>query len=139
MSSKIASTFALSSTRSENAYVFKNLFKHSVRISSYGCKREVWSARKSCASSYSSILSALQTYLTCVFSVRVEKSTRATTRICTKKPFIEIECKILTTHKKISKRPYWLVKNMPHFILWFEREHLIQVTNNCEEKPKIYE
>ena len=91
MSSKIASTFALSSTRSENAYVFENLFKHSVRISSYGCKREVWSARKSCASSYSSILSALQTYLTCVFSVRVEKSTRATTRICTKKPFIEIE------------------------------------------------
>ena len=132
MSSKIASTFALSSTRSENAYVFKNLFKHCVRISSYGCKREVWSARKSCASSYSSILSALQTYLTCVFSVRVEKSTRATTRICTKKPFIEIECKILTTHKKISKRPYWLVKNMPHFILWFEREHLIQFTDNCE-------
>ena len=132
MSSKIASTFALSSTRSENAYVFKNLFKHRVRISSYGCKREVWSARKSCASSYSSILSALQTYLTCVFSVRVEKSTRATTRICTKKPFIEIECKILTTHKKISKRPYWLVKNMPHFILWFEREHLIQFTDNCE-------
>ena len=132
MSSKIASTFALSSTRSENAYVFKNLLKHSVRISSYGCKREVWSARKSCASSYSSILSALQTYLTCVFSVRVEKSTRATTRICTKKPFIEIEWKILTTHKKISKRPYWLVKNMPHFILWFEREHLIQFTDNCE-------
>ena len=42
--------------------------------------------------------------------------------------------KILTTHKKINKRPYWLVENTPYFILWFEREHLIQLTDNCEWK-----
>ena len=110
---------------------------YSFRHAQKTCKREVWSARKSCASSYSSILSALQTYLTCVFSVRVEKSTRATTRICTKKPFIEIECKILTTHKKISKRPYWLVKNMPHFILWFERELWMKSSKFSGKMEKI--
>ena len=64
---------------------------------------------------------------------------RATTRICAKKPFIVIECKILTTHKKkVNKRPYWLVKNTPHFILWFELENLSQLTDNCERKLKIY-
>ena len=25
--------------------------------------------------------------------------------------FIVIECKNLTTHKKVNKHPYWLVKN----------------------------
>ena len=41
---------------------------------------------------------------------------RVATRICAKKPFIE------NSHyapKKVNKRPYWLVKNMPRFILWF--------------------
>ena len=49
-----------------------------------------------------------------------------------------IECKILTTHqkKKRNKRPYWLVKNTPHLRLWFEREHLIQLTDNCEWKAQ---
>ena len=42
--------------------------------------------------------------------------------------------KILTTHKKINNCPYWLVENTPYFILWFEREHLIQLTDNCEWK-----
>ena len=36
--------------------------------------------------------------------------------------------------KFVNKRPYWLVKNTPHFILWFEREHLIRLTDNCEWK-----
>ena len=31
--------------------------------------------------------------------------------------FIVIGCKILITHKKVNKRAYWLVKNMPHFHL----------------------
>ena len=57
---------------------------------------------------------------------------RATTRICAKKPFIVIECKILTTHKKVNKRPYWLIKNTTHFILWFERELLVQLTDKRE-------
>ena len=49
----------------------------------------------------------------------------------------QIECKILTTHqKKGNKRPYWLVKNTPHLRLWFEREHLIQLTDNCEWKAQ---
>ena len=61
---------------------------------------------------------------------------RATTRICAKKPFIVIEWKILTTHKKVNKRPYWLVKNTPHSILWFEREQLIHLTDNCEWKAQ---
>ena len=34
--------------------------------------------------------------------------------------------------KKVNKRPYWLVKNTPHFILLFERVHLIQLTDNYE-------
>ena len=45
----------------------------------------------------------------------------------------------MDAYKKGKQTFLWLVKNTPHFILWFEREHLIQVTNNCEEKPKIYE
>ena len=62
---------------------------------------------------------------------------RATKGICTKKPFILIECRILITHKKkVNKRPYCLVKNTPHFILWFEREHLIQLIDNCEWKAQ---
>ena len=40
--------------------------------------------------------------------------------------------KFLKRTKKVNKRPYWLVKNTPHFILWFVREHLIQSTDNCE-------
>ena len=38
--------------------------------------------------------------------------------------------------KKGNKRPYWLVKNTPHFRLWFEREHLIQLTDNYEWKAQ---
>ena len=34
--------------------------------------------------------------------------------------------------KKVNKRRYWLVKNTPHFTLWFEREHLSQLTDNSE-------
>ena len=59
-----------------------------------------------------------------------------TTRIYAKKPFIVIECKILTTHKKVNKGPYWLVKNTTHFIRWFEREHLIQLTDSREWKAQ---
>ena len=47
--------------------------------------------------------------------------------------------KFLKRTKKVNKRPYWLVKNTPHFILWFVWEHLIQSTDNCEWKVKIYE
>ena len=61
---------------------------------------------------------------------------RAITRMCAKKPFIMIECKILTTHKKVNKRPYWQVKNTKYFILWFERELLIQLTDNREWKAQ---
>ena len=63
---------------------------------------------------------------------------RVTARICAKKPFIVIQCKILTTHKKVNKRPYWLVKNTTHFRLWFERELLIQLTDNREWKAKSF-
>ena len=40
--------------------------------------------------------------------------------------------------KKVNKRPDWLVKNCdtPHFILCFEREHLNQLTENCEWKAQ---
>ena len=65
---------------------------------------------------------------------------RATTRICAKKPFIVIECKILTTHKKVNKGPYWLVKNTTHFIRWFEpiavNEKLRVYGENGEIKAK---
>ena len=57
---------------------------------------------------------------------------RATTRICAK-PFIE------NSHyaqKKVNKRPYWLVKNTPHLLFWFQREHVIQLTDNCEWKAQ---
>ena len=50
--------------------------------------------------------------------------------------FFVIESKILTTHKKVNKRPYWLVKNTPHFILWFKRELLSQLTDNSEWKAQ---
>ena len=46
--------------------------------------------------------------------------------------FIVIESKTLTTHEKVKERPYWLAKNTPHFILWFKREHLIQLIDNRE-------
>ena len=59
------------------------------------------------AESNSSFLSALQTsQVHPKFDIRTPKSmskffyNRATTRICAKKPFIAIERKILTTHKK---------------------------------------
>ena len=61
---------------------------------------------------------------------------RATTRICAKKPFIVIECKILTTHKKSKQTSLLLVRNTPRFILWFERENLSQLTDNCERKAQ---
>ena len=45
--------------------------------------------------------------------------------------------RILTTpKKKVNKRPYWLVKNTPHLLLWFQREHVIQLTDNCEWKAQ---
>ena len=34
--------------------------------------------------------------------------------------------------KKGTKGPYLLFKNTPHFILLFERVHLIKLTDNCE-------
>ena len=34
--------------------------------------------------------------------------------------------------QKVNKGPYWLVKNTTHFIRWFEREHLIQLTDSRE-------
>ena len=61
---------------------------------------------------------------------------RATTRICANKPFIVIECKILTTHKKSKQTSLLLVRNTPRFILWFERENLSQLTDNCEQKAQ---
>ena len=90
----------------------KNLFILSVRISSYGCTQEVWRAQKmrkssSRRSSNSSFLSALQTsQVHPQLDIRTARSmskfiyNRVTTRICAKKPFIAIETKILTTHKK---------------------------------------
>ena len=67
------------------------------------CVRVAWGA----AESNSSFLSALQTsQVHPELDIRTAKSmskffyNRATTRICAKKPFIVIECKILTTHKK---------------------------------------
>ena len=101
-------------------------FMLSVRISSYGCTQEVWRARKMRKSSsrltlafwvLSKLPSASITRYTDAKSISKFFYNRATKRICTKKPFIVIECKILTTHKKVNKLPYWLVKNMPHFIL----------------------
>ena len=53
--------------RSHSNHKVKNLFMLSVRISSYGCTREVWRARKcvrvarGAAESNSSFLNALQT------------------------------------------------------------------------------
>ena len=38
--------------------------------------------------------------------------------------------------KKVNKRPYWLVKITPHFILWFERQRLIHLTDNCGWKAQ---
>ena len=61
---------------------------------------------------------------------------RATRRICAKKPVIVIECKILTTHKKSEQTSLLLVRNTPRFILWFERENLSQLTDNCERKAQ---
>ena len=61
---------------------------------------------------------------------------RATTRICANKPVIVIECKILTTHKKSKQTSLLLVRNTPRFILWFERENLSQLTDNCERKAQ---
>ena len=90
------------------------------------------------AESNSSFLSALQTsQVHPKFDIRTPKSMskffyNRATKICAKKPFIVIECKILTTHKKVNKRPYWLIKNTTHFILCFERELLIQLTDKRE-------
>ena len=61
---------------------------------------------------------------------------RATTRICANKPVIVIECKILTTHKKSKQTSLSLVRNTPRFILWFERENLSQLTDNCGRKAQ---
>ena len=38
--------------------------------------------------------------------------------------------------QKSKQRPYWLVKNTPHFRLGFQRENLIQLTDNCEWKAQ---
>ena len=81
----------------------KNSPMLSVRISSYGCTREVWRARKM---RKSSSRRSREQPLLFECSIHTVKSmgkffyNRATTRICAKKPFIVIECKILTTHKK---------------------------------------
>ena len=98
---------------------------------------------RSVAVSNCGFLSALQTsQVHPEFDRRTAKSiskffcNRATTRICVKKPFIVIERKIFTTHKKVNKRPHWLVKNTTHFILWFVWELLIQLTDNREWKAQ---
>ena len=110
--------------RSHSNHKVKNMFMLSVRISSYGCTREVWRARKM---RKSSSRRSREQPLLFECSIHTVKSmgkffyNRATTRICAKKPFIVIEC---------NSRPYWLVKNTTHFILWFERELLIQLTDN---------
>ena len=111
----------------------------SVRISSYGCTREVWRARKM---RKSSSRRSREQPLLFECSIHTVKSmgkffyNRATTRICAKKPFIVIECKILTTHKKSKQTSLLLVRNTPRFILWFERENLSQFTDNCERKAQ---
>ena len=66
---------------------------------------------------------------------------RATTRICVKKPFIVMSEKFSQSIKNVNKRPYWLVKNTPHFIVWFDREDLPVsrfLANNCVWKAQIY-
>ena len=68
---------------------FKNFFMLSVRISSDGCTRKVWRARKMRKSALYTVKSMGKFFYN-----------RATTRICAKKPFIVIKCKILTTRKK---------------------------------------
>ena len=111
----------------------------SVRTSSYGCTREVWRARKM---RKSSSRRSREQPLLFECSIHTVKSmgkffyNRATTRICAKKPFIVIECKILTTHKKSKQTSLLLVRNTPRFILWFERENLSQLTDNCERKAQ---
>ena len=62
---------------------------------------------------------------------------RATTKICAKKPFIVIECKILTMRKKkVNKRPIDWSKTRHILYFGFYREHLIQLTDNCERKAQ---
>ena len=60
---------------------FKNFFMLSVRISSDGCTRKVWRARKMRKSALHTVKSMGKFFYN-----------RATTRICAKKPFIVIEC-----------------------------------------------
>ena len=125
----------------------KNLFMLSVRISSYECTRKVWRARKMRGSSSRRSRDQLQLSecspsfpsASIILDIRTAKSmskfvyNRATTRICAKKPFIE------NSHyaqKKVNKRPYWLIKNASHLLLWFQREHVIQLTDNCEWKAQ---
>ena len=40
--------------------------------------------------------------------------------------------RVVQRTKKVNKRPCWLFKNTPHFMPWFERKHLTQLTDNCE-------
>ena len=78
------------------------------------------------AKSNSSFLSALQTsqvhpWLDICTAKSMSKFfyNRVTTRICTKKLFIVIECEILTKHqKKVKKRPYWLVNTTFYTLVW---------------------
>ena len=122
------------------------MFILSVCTLSYGCTRKVWRAGKVRKSSsrrsrgptlafwvlsklpmciHNSIYAQLKAWANSFIIERQQGSVRRSFLL-----------KILTTHKKVNKRPYWLVKNTPHFIIWFAREHLIQLTDNCEWKAQ---
>ena len=132
------------------------MFMLNERISSYGCTRKVWRARKLPKSSsrrnreqlwllsalqlpkciHNSIYAPLKPWANYFITERQQGSARRSLLL-----------KILTTHKKkkikqnneeikVNKRPYWLIKNTPHLILWFKREHLIHLTHNCEWKAQ---
>ena len=55
---------------------------------------------------------------------------RATTRICAKKPFIE------NSHYAQKKSKQTSLLAGQHLLLWFQREHVIQLTDNCEWKAQ---
>ena len=64
---------------------------------------------------------------------------RATTKICAKKPFIVIECKILTMRKKkVNKRPIDWSKTRHILYFGFSENILSSYPIFVNEKLKIY-
>ena len=57
-------------------------------------------------------------------------------QLCEEAFYCDREQNSHNAQKKVNKRPYWLVKNTPHFILWFKRELLSQLTDNSEWKAQ---